>query len=52
MKVKIIKTGKIEEFNPGYAVRLIEQGQAIPVDVVPEPAPAPAKGGKAEKSGK
>jgi hypothetical protein len=29
MKVKILKTGKIEEYNAPYAARLIEQGKAV-----------------------
>ncbi|MBR3740570.1 MAG: hypothetical protein IKN04_08930 [Clostridia bacterium] len=44
MKVKIIKTGKIEEHNSGYAVRLIEQGKAVPAEDKPEPVkPEPVK---------
>ena len=30
MKVKILKTGKVEEYEAGYAARLIEQGKAVP----------------------
>jgi len=41
MKVKIIATGAIAEYNDTYALRLIEQGIACPVDqdtpVPPEP---------------
>lgn len=31
MKVKILKTGKAEEYNDSYAMRLIEQGKAVPI---------------------
>ena len=31
-----MKTGKVEEYEDGYAVRLIEQGRAIPVPAVAE----------------
>lgn len=34
MKVLILKTGKAEEYDNGYAVRLIEQGKAIPAPTV------------------
>lgn len=36
----MIKTGKIEEHEDGYAVRLIEQGKAVPAQ------------GEAKKEGK
>ncbi len=43
MKIKMLKTGEIVEHDSGYAVRLIEQGKAVPAE--PEPAKAkPAKG--------
>jgi len=42
MKVKILNTGKTEEYDDGYAMRLIEQGKAVP-------APVPETKGKAEK---
>lgn len=38
MRIKLISTGEIAEFESGYAVRLIEQGKAVPV-----PAPMAAK---------
>lgn len=41
MKVKILETGAVEDYNDSYACRLIEQGKAVP-------APAPEK---AEKKG-
>lgn len=36
MKVKIIRTGETKEFLDSYALRLIEQGKAVPVHSVPE----------------
>lgn len=31
MKVKIVKTGETVEYNDSFAMRMIEQGKAIPV---------------------
>ena len=31
MTVKIITTGETQEYNDSYAMRLIEQGKAVPV---------------------
>lgn len=31
MKVRIIKTGEIKNHDAGYALRLVEQGKAVPV---------------------
>lgn len=45
MKVKILKTGQVEEYNAGYAVRLIEQGKAVPA---PAEKAEKGKGKKAE----
>lgn len=45
MKVKIIKTGKVEEYEGSYAMRLIEQGKALPV---PDGKETQGKGRKAE----
>lgn len=47
MKVKIIKTGEVQDFNPAYALRLIEQGKAVRA---PAAADAPQGKEKAEKS--
>lgn len=44
MKVLIFKTGKVEEHEDSYAVRLIEQGKAVPA-----PAEKDEKG-KAKKA--
>ncbi|MBQ9252250.1 MAG: hypothetical protein IJ188_06420 [Clostridia bacterium] len=44
MKIKILKTGKIEEYATGFAVRLIEQGKAVPA---PQETKAEAKATKA-----
>ena len=44
MIVKFVKTGKTEAYDDSYALRLIEQGRAIPCE--PEPAmnePEPAE---------
>ena len=30
MKVKIIKTGEVKNVNDSYALRMIEQGKAVP----------------------
>jgi len=40
VKVKMIKTGKIEEYKNEYATRLIEQGKAVPAEENPAPAEA------------
>ena len=45
MKVRILKTGKVEDYDSGYAVRLIEQGKAVPA---PD---AKDEKGKAKKAG-
>ncbi len=45
MKIKIIKTGKVEEYDTGYAVRLIEQGKAVPAPAEKE-KPGKPVGGK------
>ena len=34
----ILKTGKVEEYDDGYAVRLIEQGKAIPAPTIEQVA--------------
>ncbi len=47
MKVKILKTGKIEEYNAAYAARLIEQGKAISAQPLKEETPE-AEGTKTE----
>lgn len=39
MIVKIVKTGKKQEFNDSYAARLIEQGKAVPCAQPKEPEP-------------
>ena len=44
MKVRILKTGKVEEYEAGYAARLIEQGKAIPTPKKAEPDVAPCEG--------
>lgn len=36
MKVKIIQTGEMKEFHDSYALRLIEQGKAVPVQSASE----------------
>lgn len=36
MKLVILQTGKIEEYDNSYAVRLIEQGKAIPAPAIEE----------------
>lgn len=51
MKVKILATGSVEEYDPGYATRLIDMGYAVPepeeaaeepkTDRIPDPEPAP-----------
>ena len=45
MKIKILSTGKTEEYEAGYAVRLIEQGKAVPAPEEAEAKPK-AAGGK------
>lgn len=52
MKVRMIKTGTIEECNSGYAVRLIEQGKAVPVKEKPDPVEAAQDTDKNTKNGK
>lgn len=49
MRIRLTKTGTVVDFCDGYAARLIEQGQAVPVPAaVPEAAAqAPAKGPEA-----
>lgn len=55
MRVILLETGKIEEFNDSYANRLVEQGKAV---IAPKKAVAktesakPEKKSKAKKSGK
>lgn len=39
MKVRIIKTGEVKSAAAGYALRLIEQGKAVPVKEAARPAP-------------
>ena len=43
MRVRMINTGEVKEYEDGYAVRLIEQGAAVPVDdaapITPTPVP-------------
>lgn len=46
MKVKILKTGQIEDYDSGYAVRLIEQGKAVKADEEPAKGKQQAKGDK------
>lgn len=41
MKVQMIDTGVIVEYDDGYAVRLIEQGVAVYVDGETPPTPTP-----------
>ena len=43
MKVRILATGKVQDFAPAYAVRLIEQGQAVKAE---EAEGEPGKKGK------
>lgn len=52
MKVKLLKTGEVAEYNDSYGARLIEQGQAViakagpfmaePVEPEEPGGPAPA----------
>lgn len=43
----MLKTGKIEEHESGYAARLIEQGKAVPAKEEPvQEKPADGKPGK------
>lgn len=46
MKVKLLNTGKVKEYDALYAARLIEQGQAVPVHERAVDRPAPTKNGK------
>ena len=39
MIVKIVKTGKTETYNDGFATRLIEQGRAVRCEPPREPEP-------------
>jgi len=55
MRVKLLETGKIEEFNDSYANRLVEQGKAVivPKKTVAKTEPVkPEKKTRAKKSGK
>lgn len=38
MKVKILSTGNVEDFNESYARRLVDMGQAVPVKEQPKKA--------------
>lgn len=51
MKVIVLESGKTEDFNKGYAARLIEQGRAIlcPKTVKPEKKEKPVKETKSEE---
>jgi len=43
MKVRFLKSGKVEEFHDEYCARLIEQGQAVVIKeepIMPDPVPA------------
>jgi hypothetical protein len=42
VKVKILKTGKVEDINSSYASRLIEQGKAILQEEAKKEAEKPA----------
>ena len=46
MKVKVLSTGKEEEYNASYCARLIEQGKAIAVKEAPEAEKKPAAAAK------
>ena len=46
MRVKILKTGKVEDHGAAYAARLIEQGRAVAVPAAPE-KPTRGKAAKA-----
>ena len=46
MKVKILASGKIEDLEHGYAVRLVEQGRAVPAEEKKEKTGGKASGGK------
>ena len=39
MKVRIIKTGEVKSAAAGYALRLIEQGKAVPIKEAARPTP-------------
>ena len=39
MRVKVLRNGRIEEHDAGYATRMIEQGQAVPAPAKPAPKP-------------
>lgn len=47
MKVLILKTGKVEEYDTGYAVRLVEQGKAVPAPAAREAKDKAKAGDKA-----
>lgn len=49
MKVYNLTNRKIEEYENGYAARLIEQGKAVPAQSMAEGTP---KAAKPEKAGK
>lgn len=49
MKVKIIATGRVEAFDDGYAVRLMEQGKALPAPAEKPVARREAEPVRAEK---
>lgn len=51
MRVILLETGKIEEFNDSYANRLVEQGKAVIAPAKTESA-KPERKSKAKKSGK
>lgn len=42
MRIKLIPTGEIAEYDASYAVRLIEQGKAVPIPAAAKPKAAKA----------
>lgn len=40
MRIRIIETGEIAEHDASYAVRLIEQGKAVPMPAAAKPRSA------------
>lgn len=52
MKIKIISTGTIEDRPATYAVRMIEQGQAVKAEVKAAPKKEAVLDGTAEHKGK
>jgi hypothetical protein len=46
MRVKILETSEIRDFNDSYAARLLEQGRAIPAPAEDKAAAAPAEAEK------